>query len=44
MRCRQPNYKPTIGPLELHNFQAVEVDITDWCSVYHSLAAFRPDV
>ena len=41
---RATYYKPTIDPLELHNFEAVEVDITDWCSVYDSLAAFRPDV
>jgi len=41
---RATYYKPTIDPLELHRFEAVEVDITDWCSVYDSLAAFRPDV
>ena len=36
-------YNPTIDPLELRQFDAVEVDITDWCSVYDSLSAFKPD-
>lgn len=36
-------YKPTIDPTDLRAFEAVEVDIADWCSVYDSLAAFRPD-
>jgi GDP-4-dehydro-6-deoxy-D-mannose reductase len=36
-------YKPTIDPLDLDKFEAVEVDVTDWCSVYDSLAAFGPD-
>jgi GDP-4-dehydro-6-deoxy-D-mannose reductase len=36
-------YKPTIDKLDLHDFDAVEVDITDWCSVYDSLAKFQPD-
>lgn len=36
-------YKPTIDSSELKRFEAVEVDITDWCSVYDSLADFRPD-
>jgi GDP-4-dehydro-6-deoxy-D-mannose reductase len=36
-------FKPTIDALDLRGFGAVEVDITDWCSVYDSLAAFRPD-
>jgi GDP-4-dehydro-6-deoxy-D-mannose reductase len=36
-------YKPTIDPLDLRRFDAVEVDVTDWCSVYDSLSDFRPD-
>lgn len=35
-------FKPTIDPEELHA-EAVEVNITDWCSVSDSLAGFRPD-
>ncbi len=40
---RATYYKPTIDPLDLQAFEAVEVDITDWCSVYDSLETFRPD-
>jgi GDP-4-dehydro-6-deoxy-D-mannose reductase len=40
---RATYYKPTIDALDLRKFEAVEVDITDWCSVYDSLADFRPD-
>lgn len=36
-------YKPTIDPQEIHGFKAAEVDITDWCSVYDSMSAFRPE-
>jgi GDP-4-dehydro-6-deoxy-D-mannose reductase len=40
----QPTYyRPTIDPLDLQKLDAVQVDITDWCSVYDSLTAFRPD-
>lgn len=34
--------RPTIDPSDLQ-FNGAEVDITDWCSVYDSIATFRPD-
>lgn len=40
---RATYYKPTVDVLDLKNFDAIEVDITDWCSVYDSLTAFQPD-
>lgn len=33
--------RPTIDPSDLQ-FNGAEVDITDWCSVYDSIATFRP--
>lgn len=36
-------YKPTIDLEEIAGLPLQEVDVTDWCSVYDSLAGFRPD-
>src|ERR1700743_2248840 len=37
------HYKPTIDASDLVALHSTEVNITDWCSVFDSLAAFRPD-
>ncbi len=37
------HYKPTIDALDLADLASSEVDITDWCSVLDSVAAFKPD-
>src|SRR5262245_3968146 len=36
-------YKPTVDSGDLFDLRLEEVDIRDWCSVYDSLARFRPD-
>jgi GDP-4-dehydro-6-deoxy-D-mannose reductase len=36
-------YRPTIDLAEIAHLPIEEVDVTDWCSVYDSLARFRPD-
>lgn len=36
-------YKPTIDLGEVAGLPLQEVDVSDWCSVYDSLADFRPD-
>jgi GDP-4-dehydro-6-deoxy-D-mannose reductase len=37
-------YKPTIDLDHLEGLPLQEVDVTDWCSVFDSLSAFRPDL
>ncbi len=36
-------YKPTVDLADLRGLALHEVDIRDWCSVFDSLVAFRPD-
>jgi GDP-4-dehydro-6-deoxy-D-mannose reductase len=36
-------YKPTVDASDLIGLQMEEVDIRDWCSVYDSIARFKPD-
>lgn len=38
------HYKPTIDAVDLAALASLEVDITDWCSTFDSLLAFKPDV
>lgn len=37
------HYKPTIDVLDLMTLRSTEVNIVDWCSVFDSVSAFRPE-
>src|SRR5688572_6152823 len=37
-------YKPTIRLADIMRFPLEEVDVADWCSVYDSLARWKPEV
>jgi GDP-4-dehydro-6-deoxy-D-mannose reductase len=40
---RATYYKPTVDWADLRKLPLHEIDIRDWCSVFDSLTAFRPD-